>query len=228
MATTYSTRLRLAKQGTGDNADTWGGVLNSAVFDLVDDSISGVTAINVTTGSNITLTTNNGATDEARKMVLKLTGTPSTNISVIVPNQEKLYVIDGSAIAGANTVTIIGSSGTGISFSAGDTGVVYSDGTNVNEVYKTPAAAVAGTPLLLPGDLKPSAKTLDHNQWLICNGRTLDSVTNTQYADLYTAIGVSYGGTSASNFQIPDYRGRLHVGQDNMGGTSADRITSYY
>ena len=110
MATTFTTRNRLAKQGTGDNADTWGGVLNTAVFDLLDEANDGVTSVDVNTGSNITLTTANGATDEARKKVIKLTGTPIANIQVIVPNLEKTYLIDGADLAGAFSVTIIGSS----------------------------------------------------------------------------------------------------------------------
>ena len=35
MASTYTTRLRLEKQGTGENANTWGDKTNDT-FDLID------------------------------------------------------------------------------------------------------------------------------------------------------------------------------------------------
>ena len=36
MASSYSSRIKLEKQGTGENANTWGERLNSNVIDLVD------------------------------------------------------------------------------------------------------------------------------------------------------------------------------------------------
>jgi microcystin-dependent protein len=46
------------------------------------------------------------------------------------------------------------------------------------------------------------------------------------YARLYAAIGTTYGGSSASSFVVPDLRGRIIAGKDNMGGSNANRITS--
>ena len=40
MASTYTTRLRLEKQGTGENANTWGDKTNDT-FDLLDEAIYG-------------------------------------------------------------------------------------------------------------------------------------------------------------------------------------------
>ena len=47
MASSYSSRIRLEKQGTGENANTWGARLNSNMIDLVDAAIAGVTAVDV-------------------------------------------------------------------------------------------------------------------------------------------------------------------------------------
>lgn len=76
---------------------------------------------------------------------------------------------------------------------------------------------------IFPGDIKWSGKTSDHGGWLLCNGRTLD---RTLYANLYNAIGGWYGTPSGSTFSIPDLRGRVAVGKDDMGGSSAVRVTS--
>lgn len=48
--------------------------------------------------------------------------------------------------------------------------------------------------------------------WMFADGRTLDSVTDTSLANLFALIGITYGGTGASDFWLPDTRGRLEVG----------------
>lgn len=61
--------------------------------------------------------------------------------------------------------------------------------------------------------------------WLFCYGQTLDANANADYQALYDAIGNVYGGTDHTNFKVPDLRGRVVAGQDDMGGTSANRLT---
>jgi len=38
--------------------------------------------------------------------------------------------------------------------------------------------------------------------------------------------GRPYGGTAGTNITLPDYRGRIGAGKDDMGGTAANRITA--
>lgn len=45
--------------------------------------------------------------------------------------------------------------------------------------------------------------------WLPCDGRTL-SISD--YQPLYSLIGTTYGSDNASNFKLPDLRGRIPVG----------------
>lgn len=137
MATTYTDSGRFPLQGTGDNPNTWGDIANTA-FSLIDDMIGGVHTVNVTTGTDVTLSTSDGSTDEARNMVLKLSGTPSANINVIVPAVEKMYLIDGSGLSGSNTVTVKPSGANGVEVSSGEGKVVYCDGTDVIEIEVTP------------------------------------------------------------------------------------------
>ncbi len=40
MTTTYTDKLRLTLQGTGDNPSTWGDIANNGVFELIEDSIA--------------------------------------------------------------------------------------------------------------------------------------------------------------------------------------------
>lgn len=115
MSLTYTPSLRLTQQEIGSNENTWGNVLNEQVIGLIDTAISGRQTINVTTGSNITLTTNNGSADQSRAMTLFLTGTPSSNIDILLPTVSKVYVVELD-ISGSNTVTLRTPGNTGVTF----------------------------------------------------------------------------------------------------------------
>ena len=67
----------------------------------------------------------------------------------------------------------------------------------------------------------PYAGTNAPQGFLFCVGQTL---LVADYTDLHNAIGYTYGG-SGSSFKLPDLRGRVIAGKDNMEGTSADRLT---
>lgn len=59
--------------------------------------------------------------------------------------------------------------------------------------------------------------------WLMCYGQ---AVSRSTYAALFTAIGTTYGvGDNSTTFNLPDARGRVIAGKDNMGGVSASRLT---
>jgi len=60
--------------------------------------------------------------------------------------------------------------------------------------------------------------------WLFCGGQ---AVSRTTYADLYAVIGTTYGsGDGSTTFNIPDLRGRVAAGKDNMAGSAASRLTA--
>jgi microcystin-dependent protein len=57
--------------------------------------------------------------------------------------------------------------------------------------------------------------------WLACNGQL---VSRESYADLFAAIGTTYGaGDNVSTFQLPDLRGEFVRGWDNGRGVDVDR-----
>lgn len=61
--------------------------------------------------------------------------------------------------------------------------------------------------------------------WLWCAGQ---AVNRADYAALFAAIGTTYntGGEAVTTFRVPDFRGRIPVGLDNMGGSDAGRLSS--
>ena len=72
-------------------------------------------------------------------------------------------------------------------------------------------------PLPWPTDTAPAG-------WLLCYGQAVSRAT---YANLFAVIGTTFGiGDNLTTFNVPDRRGRLGLGKDNMGGVSADRVTN--
>lgn len=60
--------------------------------------------------------------------------------------------------------------------------------------------------------------------WLLCYGQT---VSRTQYSGLFLVLGTTYGaGDGSTTFTLPDMRGRVAAGKDDMGGSAASRLTS--
>ena len=53
------------------------------------------------------------------------------------------------------------------------------------------------------------------------------AISRTDYPALYEVYGTTYGvGDGSTTFNVPDVRGRVIAGQDDMGGVSADRLTN--
>lgn len=127
--TTYSSHLRLTKQAVGENPDTWGTVLNDGVFEMLEDSICGLAQFSVS-GGDVTLTTVNGAADQARCMIIQVTGSPGVARNVIVPALSKVYLCNNKT-SGGFTITIKTSAGSGVALPANKPTWVYCDGTNV-------------------------------------------------------------------------------------------------
>jgi microcystin-dependent protein len=94
--------------------------------------------------------------------------------------------------------------------------VVQSDGDG-SFSYTTLAAG------FVSGMLMPYAGASAPSGWLLCYGQ---AISRTTYADLFTALGTTYGvGDGSTTFNLPDLRGRVVAGQDDMGGSSANRLT---
>jgi microcystin-dependent protein len=52
------------------------------------------------------------------------------------------------------------------------------------------------------------------------------AISRTTYADLFALLSTTYGvGDGSTTFNVPDLRGRVIAGQDDMGGSSANRLT---
>jgi len=95
-------------------------------------------------------------------------------------------------------------------------GLVYDDATDTF-IYTNFSGLPAGLgPLPWPAAAAPAG-------WLLCYGQ---AVSRTTYAGLFAVISTTYGvGDGSTTFNLPDLRGRIPLGKDNMGGVSADVVT---
>ena len=74
------------------------------------------------------------------------------------------------------------------------------------------------------GTILPYAGASAPTGWLMCDG---SAISRTTYATLFGVAADSFGvGDGSTTFNLPDLRGRMPVGQDDMGGVSASRMAS--
>ena len=71
----------------------------------------------------------------------------------------------------------------------------------------------------------------DKSGWMLCDGRLLEipSDAKERFWSLYQIIGKIYGSEEKDGrkyFKLPDLRGRVPVGVNNMGGTDAGVLTA--
>lgn len=88
----------------------------------------------------------------------------------------------------------------------------------VEELTLTDYSVQPGMMMVWPkaGDVPPTG-------WVFCDGHTENRTTQ---AALFAAIGTTYGvGNGSTTFNVPDMRGRLAIGRDNMGGSIAGVLT---
>lgn len=122
MVSTATTRNRFNKMGTGDATNTWGTKLNGEVFDLIDEALDGYVA--VTVSGNVTLTSTNYVTDQARMRQLWLSG--DGGYTVTIPGVQKFYIVY-NACAAAVTFT---AGGVTCSVPASQSRLVFTNGTD--------------------------------------------------------------------------------------------------
>lgn len=146
MPSSFSSRLRLELIGTGEQSGSWGNTTNINLGTLIEEAISGIASVTVADSASPTaLTSVNGGTDQARQMIINLTGGLTAAREVTCPNVQKLYFVRNGT-SGGFPVTFKPTTGTGISIPNGKTRAVYCDATNVLDLITdlSASAQIAG------------------------------------------------------------------------------------
>lgn len=74
------------------------------------------------------------------------------------------------------------------------------------------------------GVIFPFGGTVAPASFLMCDG---SAVSRTTYAALFATIGTTFGtGDGSTTFNVPDMRGRVAAGKDDMGGVAAKRMNT--
>lgn len=159
MTSTPTTRNRLEKQGLGENLNTWGNHLNLYALDLIDSALDGVTTIS-STGA-VTLTSVNYAADQSRMRVLNFTGAASSTVTI--PSLEKYYIVRAAL---ADVIVTTGAATTA-TVKAGNTSVVWCDGSAVRKGQDADFAGVVLTSIGTPVAATDAANKLyvDNAAW---------------------------------------------------------------
>jgi len=177
---------------------------------LVNPTISGgtITGTITNTGGTISGGTISGATISAPTLTGVITATGATLVNPTVTGGTLTNPTLTGEIA-ASGATISGPTITGATIS----GATITGGSITNAVGAVPA----GSMVLWTTDTPPTG-------WLLCYGQ---EVSRTTYADLFAVISTTFGtGDGSTTFNLPDLRGRFPLGQDDMGGSSANRVTA--
>lgn len=143
---TYSSNLRIELITTGTQAGVWGNTTNTNLGTVIENSIAGYTTVSVLS-ANQAFTANDGAADEARMAMLRLTTTTTAAFAVYAPPVSKQYIIwnNSGYTATIYNSTVVGNTtaaGTGVAIADGNKVMVWSDGTNF---YKLQAQELTTT-----------------------------------------------------------------------------------
>lgn len=154
---------------------------------------------------------------------IRISGTTTITSFGSAANQKRFVRATGAFKITHNASTLILPGAQDITTASGDTFIVISDPSGNSRVYAYQRASQP-PPVMPIGTILDYAGSSAPSYFLLCYGQ---AISRTTYAALFAVIGVTYGaGDSTTTFNLPDCRGRVVAGKDNMGGTSANRLTN--
>ena len=132
--TNFSPLLGFALPTTGDLSGTWGTVVNDSITDLVDSAIAGTTTLSA--NSDVTLSTTNGAANQARNAVILWTASNgATTRYITAPAQSKAYIVIN---AGTGSIVVRGSGPTtGVTITSGNKSLIAWNGSDFVAISST-------------------------------------------------------------------------------------------
>jgi hypothetical protein len=198
MASTYS-NIKIQLMASGENNTTWGNVTNTNLGTALEEAIVGSADVTFASG-NVTLTlTDTNASQTARHMRLRCTGTTGGSTrNLVVPSIEKPYIVANDC---ADSIVVKTAAGTGITVPAGKTMWVYSDGTNVVNVTTHLSSLTLGTPLPISSGGTGSSTALTQGSVVFAGAAGVFSQDNANFFwdNANTRLGI---GTATPTYKI--------------------------
>jgi hypothetical protein len=231
MPSSYTSRLKLERQASGENSGTWGNLVNY-VFNRIDSSVKGYQSVDVAGSANVTLTSNNytsntddsSTDDQVHNAVLEFTGALTGDIHVFTDAVETKYTVFNNT-TGSQTLTFAPTGGTGVILKQGAKTLVYTDGTTMVDIMAdlgdiamtsvTSSGNVAGT------NINGSAVISTGN----VSGTNLVATANTVDIQGSAPAIIATNGTNTDLTLTPNGIGRVILGAAAIQQT-AEKVTN--
>jgi microcystin-dependent protein len=185
MADTTTPLLGLLLMGTGGDNNAWGTNLNTQVITLLENAVAGITTLSVTGGSHPLTTT------EARSATIILTGTLTSDQTIVVPGTAKKWTFVNQC-SGSFFVIVKAGSGSGCNVPAATSKDITC--TDANTVIRKDRDQV-GRFFYHAGTSAPAGA-------FECNGAL---PLRASVIDLFNEIGTTWGvGDGFTTFKLPN------------------------
>ena len=163
MASTYSDRLNLELQTTGENSGTWGTITNNNLQKL-EAAIKGYVSVAVASTSDA-LTFEDGSTGlEQDNAIVKLTGSLTGNTTMQCEAQENWFIVDNATSMGTYTLGFKPAGGTAASLVSSSKHLLYTDGSTMFDVLADCGNIAANGTLTVTGNVEFDGGTFIFNQ----------------------------------------------------------------
>jgi len=170
MASTYTSRLKLERQASGENSGNWGNLVNY-VLNRIDSTVRGYVAASVAGSANVTLVSNTSTTntddsttdDQVHNKVIEFTGALTGSIYVFTDAVEGDYTLFNNT-TGSHTLTFAntGHAANGVAITQGTKSIVYTDGSTIYDVGAD-LGAVGSSSLTVAGSANVGSLTSTGN-----------------------------------------------------------------
>ena len=170
----------------------------------------------VSTWSAVTIGT--GLNFAAGTLTATFTAVPDADYGdIVVSAGGTIWTIESCAISALTPIAGLSSA----AIADADT-IPFSDNTASDANKKTTALALRSY-MVPPGTVFQYAGSSLPSGWLDCDG---SAVSRTTYADLFAAIGTTWGaGNGSTTFNVPDLRGRALIGVGTGSGLTARSLS---
>lgn len=206
---TYTQRLGLIAQATGNNNNAWGDIFNGQFANKVDHAIAGVNTIVQTSGTlDLSVSPPPAAARQDIDAIQFINATLVGDLTIIVPAISKTWWFFNNNGANFNVYLQIpgGTSPTGlIQIPSGAQVMVMCTGAGL---YRLDKADV--------GKIEHFAGPSAPGGTLLCNGASL---LRTAYPDLFAAIGTTWGAVDGTHFTLPNLTDTGRVLRSVQSGT---------
>lgn len=194
VADSYTSRLGLITQGTGNNNNSWGDTFNNSFGAIIERAVAGY-AIHADTGGTLDLsgTVPPAGPTQAIDYVQKFTGVLVSHLTVQMPNVQKTWLIDNSTSGNFQLFIRNGAAGGVIAVPQGCIRMVLCDGTGGmkrEDQDQVGTFRYSGASTLQPGGLA-------------CAGQSL---LRADYPDLFAKIGTVWGSLDIAHFSVPNFQ----------------------